>query len=203
MAKQYLDKEGLEYLAGKVAKKEHNHAVSDVLSVVSATSTDGVAYTATLDGVTSLYAGLEITIIPSMTSTSRTPTLNLNGLGAKRMVMPINGNNTSATTQPPVVYNDETTEEELASKTAVASKWLTSGKPVTVRYDGTYWETDLVAQSATSLYGTVPIESGGTDAKTAAEALKNLGITSGTEDLIEGTSELKTDTYYFVYEPIE
>lgn len=149
-------------------------AAANGSTVVAATSSDGVAYTATVDGVTSLYNGLTITILPSMQSTSRTPTLNVNGLGAKRMVMPINGANTSGTTQPPVVYNDETTEDELNSKIAVASKWLSANKPVTVRYDGTYWETDIHAQSASNLYGSVPIESGGTGADNAAEACANL-----------------------------
>lgn len=167
------------------AAKTHYHTLAQVSDTetkkasyrATAVTADGVAYTATVDGITELYIGLTITIIPNLQSATRTPTLNVNGLGAIRMVMPINGSNTSSTTQPPVVYNDETTEDELNSKMAVASKWLTASKPVTVRYDGTYWETDIVAQSATCLYGTVPIESGGTNAKTAAEARTNLGIT--------------------------
>lgn len=145
--------------------------------VVEATSTDGVAYSATVSGMSSLSVGFELTIIPNMTSTSRTPTFNLNGFGAKRIAMPINGSNTAATTMPPIVYNDDTPQEDLDSKISIASNWLTSGKPVTIRYDGTVWETkDMPAQSAQHLYGVVPIESGGTDAKTPKEAVANLGI---------------------------
>lgn len=47
---------------------------------------------------------------------------------------------------------------------------------------------------------TIPISDGGTGATTASEALTNLGITSGTEDLVAGTSELTTGAIYLVYE---
>ena len=195
-----------------LARDDHKHTLAHVSDTdtkkaaysAAASSTDGVAYTATVDGITELYIGLTITIIPSLQSTSRTPTLNVNGLGAKRMVMPINGSNTSSTTQPPVVYNDDTPEDELNSKIAVASKWLTANKPVTVRYDGTYWETDIVAQSASCLYGTVPLESGGTGANNAADARTNLGAAPaysyGTTDLTAGSSALETGTLHFIYE---
>lgn len=180
--------------ASDFATAGHAHTLAEVSEsadrkhayLAVASSTDGVTYTATVAGITELYIGLTITILPNLQSTSRTPTLNVNGLGAKRLVMPINGSNTGSTTQPPVVYNDDTTEEEIASKTATAAKWLSANKPVTVRYDGTYWETDIVAQSATCLYGTVPVESGGTGANNAAEARTNLG--------------LKTETWTFTLE---
>lgn len=44
------------------------------------------------------------------------------------------------------------------------------------------------------------IELGGTGATNAADALRNLGITFGTEDLVEGVSELATGAVYIVYE---
>lgn len=47
---------------------------------------------------------------------------------------------------------------------------------------------------------TVPITKGGTGATTAAQALANLGITYGTEDLTPGVSPLPSGTIYIVYE---
>lgn len=55
------------------------------------------------------------------------------------------------------------------------------------------------ADEAKSLEGTLSVEGGGTGATTPAEALKNLGITYGTEDLVSGTSPLASGTIYFVY----
>lgn len=50
---------------------------------VVTTAGDGAAYTATVDGVTELYNGLTIIVIPNVTSTGWEHTLNVNGLGAK------------------------------------------------------------------------------------------------------------------------
>lgn len=50
---------------------------------VVATSGSGSAYTARVDGLNSLYSGLEVTIIPHVNNTVSNPMLNLNGLGAK------------------------------------------------------------------------------------------------------------------------
>lgn len=46
----------------------------------------------------------------------------------------------------------------------------------------------------------IPVANGGTGATTAANALKNLGITSSTTDLTPGTSTLATGAIYLVYE---
>lgn len=130
--------------------------------VVEAISTDGVSYTATVPFLTELSNGLEITIIPNMTSTSINPTLNVNGLGAKNIRLPL-GVNTSAT----VAANLPT--------------FLGKGKPVKLLFDATYlntgmWKTiSTYRTSATDLYGVTPIENGGTGADNPEQSRKNLG----------------------------
>ena len=131
--------------------------------IVEATSTDGIAYTATVNGVTELYNGLTVTIIPDMTSKSTAITLNLNGLGAVPVRLPLSFNNAAMTLPKLDTYYVEQ-------------------RPITLQYDAEYvaggmWKVHGKQKtSAQDLYGTVPIESGGTGATTAAEALANLGI---------------------------
>lgn len=120
------------------------------------TEGSGEAYTAVVPGITALETGVSFLLVPHVTSTTKTPTLNVNGLGAKNLRQPLTMN-TGATT------------------TAALDTWLTAGKPVRVTYDGTLWEIDIPRPSAASIYGTVDIEQGGTGASTAAEALANLG----------------------------
>lgn len=132
--------------------------------VVTAKSTDGTAYTATVSGITELYTGLEIIIIPNTASVSVSPTLNINGLGAKNIRVPLTTNTSAVTTME-------------------SSNWLVADKPVKVRYDGIQWETDLCRPSASSLYGTVGIENGGTGATSKEEALANLGLTATATEL--------------------
>lgn len=120
------------------------------------TSGDGAAYTATVSGITSLTAGASFTMIPHVDSTSTAPTLDVNGLGAKNIRRRIS----TATKSTAVGY---------------AAAWLSSGKPIRVTYDGTYWIADLPKPSASDISGTLPIANGGTGATTAAAALTNLG----------------------------
>lgn len=49
------------------------------------TEGDGAAYTATVPGITALTAGASFIMIPHTVSTSTTPTLNVNSLGAKNI----------------------------------------------------------------------------------------------------------------------
>lgn len=130
--------------------------------VVAATSTDGVNYEATVENVDELYTGLEITIIPNMTSTSTALMLNVNGLGAKRVRIPISSG-TAATTTP--------TYDSFYAK----------DKPLKLIYDssslGGIWRTvDKHRADAVDLYGIMPVENGGTGSNDPREALENLGV---------------------------
>lgn len=126
------------------------------------TGGSGAAYTATVPGTKELKVGMKVTIIPHVTSTSKTATLNLNGLGAKAIRQPLS-TNISATTP---LYSDN---------------WLVANKPVTLMYNGTQWVAELVRLDANTVYGAIPIANGGTGATSLELAQQNLGIISQDE----------------------
>lgn len=153
--------------AGGAAKKSNS-------TVGFTTAGTGAAYTATVDGITALTAGVTFTMIPHTVSTTTVPTLNVNNLGAKNIRMRL------------------TTFPQTTTGLRVAN-FLSANKPVKMLYDGNFWIIDdVIRTDANCLYGVVPIESGGTDANNAADARINLGIetpngttTSGNADYAE------------------
>ena len=163
--KNYVNSE----LAGKANTDLSNVDDSDFLEKASAagaggipvvtTAGDGTAYTATVKGASSLKVGMTVTIIPHAASTSATPTLNVNGLGAKEIRQPV-----SSSTETSVPGESES--------------WLSAGKPITVMYDGTHWIAQRTRASATGLHGIVPVKSGGTGSDTAEGARANIGAAS-------------------------
>lgn len=137
------------------------HRLSD-LPVATASSSDGVAYTATVTGIgTALVTGMRLIIIPNKANTGTSSTLNLNGWGAKSL---------KARMQ----------QMSSATTTTIPANGIAQNKPLMVVYDGTQWLTDIVIPSASGLSGSVPISKGGTGATTAAAARTALGAASVT-----------------------
>lgn len=136
-------------------------------TVVEATSSDGVAYSATVPGVTELYAGLEITIIPKVVSASTAITLDVNGLGAKFVRLPLS-TNTAILVQPS------------------QESFFVDNRPVKLIYDdkyaskGSWVVVGRQRPSGNDLYGSVPVQCGGividnnTTDEDKSEALENL-----------------------------
>ena len=149
---KFLDHDGLAYaftlIKALIAARVSNQAVT--------TEGDGAAYIATVQGITALTAGATFMMIPHTVRTSKTATLNVNGLGAKMLRRRLS-NSTVTTTAPS------------------SENWLGANKPVRVFYDGTYWIADFTRPNAADIYGTLPIANGGTGAATAEAALTSLG----------------------------
>ena len=180
--KKFLDRDGLFYmanvikglLAGKANKDLSN--VDDSVFKAKAESAGaggsgggitviqkemvegtGEAYSATIEGVTTLTPGLAIILTPHTDSTSTTPTLNVNGLGEIQIRRRLSNNSTVP--QP-----------------GFAAGWLAAGKPVLLIFDGTYWIVTGQDRPVTAdMSGTMAVNKGGTGADTAEEALENLG----------------------------
>lgn len=140
---------------------------AEVEAIYTAESSDGIAYTVTVPGVTELVHGMRIVISPSRNSASTAPTLDVNGLGAKYVRLPLSFNNVAASMP------------KLAT-------FYSAGKPLLLMYDASYahgmWKAvEKNRVSAQDLYGTVPVEGGGTGATTAEAALEALGAVSQIE----------------------
>lgn len=133
----------------------------------------GAAYTATVDGITSLTAGTSFIMIPHTLSTAVNPTLNVNGLGAKQ----IRRRMTNATGAVAMGY---------------AASWLTTNKPVRLIYDGNYWIADLPRPAAADISGTITVAQGGTGKNSVTAG--NFLLGNGTSAMTEKTPETWTFT---------
>lgn len=109
---------------------------TELPQIATAESSDGVAFTVTVPGITALAAGMSFVMIPSRASASTTPTLNVNGLGAKNLRRRLSSGAT-------VVAGYTTT-------------WITKNKPYRVMYDGSAWVVEGHNKPvAADLYGSV------------------------------------------------
>lgn len=147
---------------------------SEIVPIVNATSTDGVTYTANIDGILELYNGLEIVIIPNMTSTKMAVQFDLNGLGAKNVRLKING------------YNNGN-----SGTTAAMAGWIGENVPLAIRYISKFdnWQTvDFSRPSASGLYGAIKPHQGGTGISNAEGiAAGNFLVGNGAETMLEKT----------------
>ena len=151
--------DGLEYVDGHIADTANPHSTTaDQTGAISRngvlTSGTGSAYTATIPGISTLKAGISFVMIPHTVSTTSSPTLNLNGLGAKNIRRRVSSGSSTTTD-------------------GGSTNWLSANSPVFVTYNGTFWITDLVTPNAVDITGTVPVAKGGTGVTTLDE-LKNL-----------------------------
>ena len=137
----------------------HNVTAAQVGAVsntpVTATSTDGVIYTATVEGIDSLTAGANFLMIPDTESTTQAPKLNVNGLGE-------------------ILIRRKVSVGSSVATSGYSNDWLAAGKPVRVMYDGLFWIVDITQAHASDLMGSVPLTKGGTGATDGATGLANL-----------------------------
>jgi hypothetical protein len=111
--------------------------------VVEAVSEDGIAYTATIPGVTEIEEGQKLIIVPNMTCSGSDVTLNVNGLGAANLMF-------------------KSTESTASMIRPTAEKWMAATRAVELIRCGSYWVTDITPTIAGDLIGYVRVKNGGT-----------------------------------------
>lgn len=161
-------------LSGKANVDLSNITVPVGIPIVEATSTDGVDYTATVPNVTELYDGLMIVIRPNKTSTSTGINLNVNGLGAKPLRRPLSFGTYPST----AIDSDRLTFLQANAPCRLMYHADPPNNVNGVQGKGIWLFADKQKVSAQDLYGTTPVESGGTGGGTPEEARENLGVPS-------------------------
>lgn len=124
-----------EYLQNKINNKA---AIEAGVYTAVASSSDGVAYTSTVPGISELSTGASFIMIPDKTSASKEPTLDVNGLGEKKIRRRLSAITTSL-------------------QSGYSNTWISANKPFQVVYDGTAWVVEGMAKPVgADVYGAVP-----------------------------------------------
>jgi hypothetical protein len=124
-----------EYLQNAINNKA---AIEAGVYTAVASSSDGVAYTSTVPGISELSAGASFIMIPDKTSASKEPTLDVNGLGAKTIRRRLSAITTSL-------------------QSGYSNTWISVNKPFQVVYDGNAWVVEGMAKPVgADVYGAVP-----------------------------------------------
>lgn len=124
-----------EYLQNEINNKA---AIEAGVYTAVASSSDGVAYTSTVPGISELSTGASFIMIPDKTSASKEPTLDVNGLGEKKIRRRLSAITTSL-------------------QSGYSNTWISANKPFQVVYDGTAWVVEGMAKSVgADVYGAVP-----------------------------------------------
>lgn len=124
-----------EYLQNEINNKA---AIEAGVYTAVASSSDGVAYTSTVPGISELSAGASFIMIPDKTSASKEPTLDVNGLGEKKIRRRLSAITTS-------------------QQSGYSNTWISANKPFQVVYDGTAWVVEGMAKPVgADVYGAVP-----------------------------------------------
>lgn len=124
-----------EYLQNEINNKA---AIEAGVYTAVASSSDGVAYTSTVPGISELSAGASFIMIHDKTSASKEPTLDVNGLGAKTIRRRLSAITTSL-------------------QSGYSNTWISVNKPFQVVYDGNAWVVEGMAKPVgADVYGAVP-----------------------------------------------
>lgn len=124
-----------EYLYNEINNKA---AIEAGVYTAVASSSDGVAYTSTVPGISELSTGASFIMIPDKTSASKEPTLDVNGLGEKKIRRRLSAITTSL-------------------QSGYSNTWISANKPFQVVYDGTAWVVEGMAKPVgADVYGAVP-----------------------------------------------
>lgn len=124
-----------EYLQNEINNKA---AIEAGVYTAVASSSDGVAYTSTVPGISELSTGASFIMISDKTSASKEPTLDVNGLGEKKIRRRLSAITTSL-------------------QSGYSNTWISANKPFQVVYDGTAWVVEGMAKPVgADVYGAVP-----------------------------------------------